>query len=96
MTLEKDRRGKETALRINETLAPEKRRLFECITKKGASNWLTAMPLKKYDFYLDKQSFWDAIYLRYGFRLSRLPSSCVCGSDFSIEHALTCSREMDS
>ena len=89
---EKDRREIETAQHINEVLTPEKRRLLECITEKGASNWLTAMPLKKYDFYLDKQSFRDAIYLRYGFRLSRLPPSCVCGSNFSIEHALTCSR----
>jgi hypothetical protein len=28
--------------------------------------------------------------MRYGFDLPRLPSTCVCGSPFNVEHALTC------
>ena len=34
----------------------------------------------------------DALCLRYGWRPSRLPSHCICGSQFTVEHALSCSR----
>ena len=53
---------------------------------------MTAIPIKEKGFYLSKSEFWDAIYLRYGFELKRIPSTCVCGKAFSIEHALTCPR----
>ena len=54
--------------------------------------WLTALPLKEHGFALDKQSFWDAIRLRYAIPLNRLPTSCVCGVPYSIQHALSCPR----
>ena len=67
-------------------------KLYNAITEKGASNWLNALPLKEHNFYLSKQTFWDSIHLRYGITLSRLPNSCVCGSKFDVEHALTCKK----
>ena len=30
----------------------------------GASSWLTTLPIKKYGFCLDKQSFLDSLYIR--------------------------------
>ena len=87
---EKTRREKEIAKNISESLSPEKKRRLECIIENGASSWLTALPLQKYDFFLDKQSFRDAVSLRYGFRLSKLPTTCVCGANFSVGHALSC------
>ena len=50
------------------------------------------MPLKDHDFYLNKQTFWDTISLRYGIPLPRLPMKCVCDASFNVEHALTCKR----
>ena len=41
---------------------------------------------------LDKQSFRDALFTRYGIPLKRLPSHCVCGESFSVEHALNCKK----
>ena len=41
-------------------------------------------------FYLNKQVFWDSVYLRFGIQLPRLPVKCVCGSKFDVEHALSC------
>ena len=38
-------------------------------SQKGASSWLNALPLKEHDFYLDKQTFWDTIHLRYWIEL---------------------------
>ena len=58
--------------------------------EKGASNWLTAMPIKDHGFYLNKQEFWDSVKTRYGLPLSRLPSRCACGANFSVDHAFTC------
>ena len=73
-------------------MCEKKLRFLSCVTEKGSSNWLTALPLKDKGFYLDKSTFWDAIYLRYGYELKRLPSNCSCGQKFNIEHALTCSK----
>ena len=60
--------------------------------EKGASSWLTAIPLWEYGFNLHKSAFRDAIALRYGWTPVDLPTSCVCGSRFPVEHALSCPR----
>ena len=67
--------------------------VVECCTEKGASSWLSALPLKEYGFALHKGEFIDAICLRYGFIPSRLPTYCVCGKDFTLYHALSCPHE---
>ena len=75
---------------VKSTLNPRKTKILEAIMEKGASNWLTAMPIKDYGFYLNKQEFWDSVKTRYGLPLSRLPSRCACGANFSVDHAFTC------
>ena len=61
-------------------------------SEKGASCWLNAMPLKKYNFNLSKSEFRDGIALRYGWEPPKLASSCVCGEPFTVAHALHCPR----
>ena len=76
---------------VRGTLNPQKLKILEAITEKGASNWLTTMPIKEHGFYLSKQEFWDSIRTRYGIALTRLPSKCVaCGVPFNVEHAFSC------
>ena len=58
----------------------------------GASSWLTAVPIKDYGFNLHKQAFRDALSLRYGWPINRVPSHCACGTPFSINHAFSCSK----
>ena len=58
----------------------------------GASSWLTVVPMKAHGFALHKGDFRDAIALRYGWVPSRLPLKCVCGSTFTVEHAMSCSH----
>ena len=70
----------------------EKLKALEASQEKGASSWLNALPLKTQGFLLDKQSFRVAIFTRYGIPHKRLPSHCVCGAKFSLEHALTCKK----
>ena len=77
---------------ITSGLNQTQKRIIESICEKGASNWLTAMPIRQYGFYLDKQSFRDAIWLRYGIPLKNLPTTCVCGAVYNEIHALNCKR----
>ena len=59
---------------------------------KGASAWLTALPLKEEGFALNKREFFDGLALRYRWPLKRLPQKCVCGHPFGMEHAMSCLR----
>ena len=56
----------------------------------GSSSWLMALPLTEHGFALHKGAFRDALCLRYGWQPPLLPSSCVCGKRFTVEHALGC------
>ena len=46
--------------------------------------------MTEHGFALHKGAFRDAFCLRYGWRPPLLPSSCVCGKQFTVEHALGC------
>ena len=60
--------------------------------EKGASTWLTVLPLSEYGFTLHKFAFQDALALHYGWSPSKLPSKCDCRHAFSVEHALSCPK----
>ena len=60
--------------------------------EKGASSWLASLTLEEFGFTLHKGAFRDAVVLRYGLQPSYSPSSCACGSNFSVEHALSCPK----
>ena len=59
-------------------------------SEKGASSWLSVLPISGHGFALHKGAFHDAICLRYKWHPPHLPSRCVCGSSFNTDHALTC------
>ena len=59
-------------------------------SEKGASSWLTALPIAQHGFALHKEAFRDAICLRYGWTPPHLPSHCICGSSFNIDHPMNC------
>ncbi len=63
---------------------------IELACERGASSWLTTLPIAEFGFTLHKGAFRDAIALRYGWPLDRVPPSCECGTAFSVEHALSC------
>lgn len=76
--------------RVTEVLPPDRRRLMELAREKGASAWLSVLPLADHGFALNKSTFRDAVFFRFGWTLPLLPSTCVCGHSFSVEHALNC------
>ena len=90
LKLTQSRRQKEHATQIQSNLATSLQRSVELSKEKGASTWLTALPIKEHGFTLHKGAFRDALSLRYGWPLQNTPSHCTCGQLFSVEHALTC------
>lgn len=59
---------------------------------KGASAWLTALPIQEHGFALHRAAFHDVIVFRYAWLPSCLPVDCACGKSFtcSVEHASSC------
>ena len=54
------------------------------------ATWLSMLPIQEHGFALHKGAFTDAFCLRYGWQPNLLPSTCVRGKTFSVEHALNC------
>ena len=77
---------------IANKLPPNLWRAMEVSSEKGASTWLTTLPIADHRFTLHKGAFRDALCLRYDWRPEQIPSRCVCDQKFTIEHALSCSR----
>merc|ERR1712002_1096681 len=76
----------------NEQMDLTQKRKIEMNIEKGASNWLSTMPIKEEGFSLTKDEFHTALSIRYGLPISRLPEYCVCGKDFSVDHSMKCKK----
>ena len=77
---------------IDSTLPSDLLRSVNQSRDKGASSWLTAVPLVDQGLVLNKQEFRDSLRLRYNMPLSDLPSKCVCGEKYTVFHALSCKK----
>ena len=75
---------------LMETMPAKFKQAVEVASEKGASTWLTALPLEEHGFLLNKGEFHDALHLRYGWQPSRLPRNCVCGKAFTVDHSMIC------
>ena len=73
-------------------LPDQLQRAVDLAKEKGASTWLTVLPLTEHGFSLHRSAFQDALALQYGWSPSKLPSKCICGKNFTVEHALSCAR----
>ena len=73
---------------IKEFLPDDMLKPVEMAGQQGASIWLTALPIKDHGFALYKSAFHDALALRYGWQPGHLPLECVCGLDFTVNHAM--------
>ena len=77
---------------LKDNMSKKSKRLLQVSTEKGVSNCLTMLPLADYCFELSKQQFWDSISLRYGWEMSKLPTTCPCGSKFDIQYSMSCKK----
>ena len=71
----------------------EKRKRCNDISKEtGSSNWLSVIPMREFNYALNKQQLWDSIRLRYGWPIPGLPFSCSCGEGFNIQYTMSCKK----
>ena len=66
-------------------------RVLEVMGEKGASSWLSSLPLEEYNFALSRMEFLDAMALRYGWTPCNFPAECACGRPNLVQHAIDCS-----
>ena len=64
---------------IKNSLTLKTLRTVELASEKGASNWVTVIPIDEMVFTLNKGEFRDALKLRYDWEIPNKPSICVCG-----------------
>ena len=77
---------------LKHALPDSVRKAMDLAEEKGASSWLTSLPIEEFGFALHKGAFQDALALRYGWQPSHTPSNCACGTKFTTEHALSCPK----
>ena len=79
---------------LQEKLPSSLQKSMSLASEKGASTWLSTLPIEEHGFALHKGGFRDALCLRYGWQPTLLPSQCACGKKFSVEHALNCRPQL--
>ena len=58
---------------LYDTLPQDLKRAVDLATEKGASSWLSTLPIQEHGFALHKAAFHDAVALRYGWIPSNVP-----------------------
>ena len=87
---EKNARLRDNLEGVTNALPEETKTPADLAAEKGASSWLTFIPVQDVDFTLTKGEFKDAIHLRYDWQISETPSACACGVVFDVDHAMVC------
>ena len=67
-------------------------RANEISSMKGASAWLTTLPLQSEKFALNKREFFDSVKFRFRWPLKYVPSMCPCRKNYSVDHAMSCAK----
>ena len=72
---------------IKNSLTLKTQRAVELASEKGASNWLTVIPIDEMSLTLNKGKIRDALKLRCDWEIADKPSICACGDVFNVDHA---------
>ena len=89
---QKEVRYKTVRFDVLRNLSEEKARQVELASEKGASSWLSSLPIGDMGFALNRQEFTDAVALRYGFEIPDCPKVCLCGQPNNHNHAQICKK----
>ena len=92
--IRRERMEKEKEIRdgLLQSLPAETSRMLRIAGEKGVSSWLTCLPIQEFGYCLHKRAFLDALCLRYGWLPRDVPTKCICGTNFSVDHALSCTK----
>ena len=58
--------------------------------EQGACVWLNTLPIQEHRYTLHKGAFRDALVLRYEWHPAGMATTCACGKNNDIQHALSC------
>ena len=75
---------------LHSRLSGVQQRAREVASEKGATSWLHTRPLESQGYHLSPIEFHDAVALRMAWTPADLPSTCQCGADYTVSHALSC------
>ena len=89
---ERENALKQKAEELMASLPQNEARSFLTAQERGASAWLSTLPLKMHGYSLNKKEFRDALCLRYGWKVPDAPTHCACGKLNSINHTLICPK----
>ena len=84
--------SKSAATTVKSALSTALKCAVDLAQERGASTWLTSLPLEEFGFSVHKGAFRDALSLKYGWLPSNTPTDCACGTHFSVEHSLSCPK----
>ena len=88
----KNRYLKEKLDQVKSSVSGRALRAVDLATQKGASSWLTVLPIGDMNFDQNESEFRDAVKLRYDWDVPDMPYVCVCGDYFNVDHAMICKR----
>ena len=71
-------------------MTPESQQLIKAAMDKGASSWLSSLPIKAIGYELNKQELTDAICMRYGWKVKGIPTHSLCLWRDKLCHSLIC------
>ena len=77
---------------LRNSLPDKTKRAVDLAAEKGASNWLTVIPVKEMDLNLHKREFKDVVHLSYDWPISDVQNVCLCGEPFNVDHAMICKQ----
>ena len=86
----RNREHEETLAGLQERMNGDQKRANEIAQMKGASNWLTSLPIREENYVLNKREIYDAIRMRYRWPFKFIPTTCACEKRFLVNHALSC------
>ena len=91
---EKENTYKNAMEHLKDKIFKKSKLFLELSTEQGVSKWLTMFSIAKYGFESStKKHFWNSISLRYGWKISKLPTMCPCGSKFDGHQSMSCKKE---
>ena len=85
-----DQKKEYTAMSEELSSIPELHRSIIAASEKGASAWLTALPIDEHGFTLHKGAFRDGLALRYDWPMRFQADTCICGAKFDPDHKMVC------
>ena len=90
--INKEERHKATLTELRTQLNENQKHINEVTQEKEISDLLKVYPISDEGSDFNKQQFWDCVRLRYGGRLTNIPSPCSCGSKMDIQNAMSCKK----